>query len=121
MSFATVNRWEGGATTPQRAARTAIAALAAEAGIDATELTIDEVESAVRFESVREELQYGMSVRCTYDIYDHPVLRIPNIEPQRVTANDLKYCTLLHKLMTGRFGWGHWTNRVRRSATLEVV
>ena len=35
VSFATVNRWEGGVTTPQRAARTAIAALAAEAGIDA--------------------------------------------------------------------------------------
>ena len=48
VSFATVNRWEGGVTTPQRAARTAIAALAAEAGIDAADLTIDEVESATR-------------------------------------------------------------------------
>ena len=37
VSFATVNRWEGGVTTPQRAARTAIAALAAEAGVDADE------------------------------------------------------------------------------------
>ena len=27
VSFATVNRWEGGATMPQKAARTAIAAL----------------------------------------------------------------------------------------------
>ncbi len=35
VSFATVNRWEGGGTMPQKAARTAIAALAAEAGIDA--------------------------------------------------------------------------------------
>ena len=46
VSFATVNRWEGGVTTPQRAARTAIAALAAEAGIDSTEPVVDEAESA---------------------------------------------------------------------------
>ena len=46
VSFATVNRWEGGVTKPQRAARTAIAALATEAGIDATEPTVDETESA---------------------------------------------------------------------------
>ena len=46
VSFATVNRWEGGVTMPQKAARTAIAALAAEAGIDAGEPTIDEAESA---------------------------------------------------------------------------
>ena len=46
VSFATVNRWEGGVTTPQRAARTAIAALATEAGIDSTEPAVDEAESA---------------------------------------------------------------------------
>ena len=46
MSFATVNRWEGGATKPQKAARTAIAALAAEAGVDAEDPTVDEAESA---------------------------------------------------------------------------
>jgi type I restriction enzyme M protein len=34
VSFATVNRWEGGANMPQKAARTTIAALAAEAGLD---------------------------------------------------------------------------------------
>lgn len=48
----------------------------------------------VNFASVREKLQYGTSVRCTYDVSDHPVLRIPNIKPQRVTADDLKYCAL---------------------------
>ena len=48
VSFATVNRWEGGITTPQRAARTAIAALAAEVGIDSTEPVVDEAESAAR-------------------------------------------------------------------------
>ena len=48
VSFATVNRWEGGVTTPQRAARTAIAALAAEVGIDSTEPVVDVVESAAR-------------------------------------------------------------------------
>ena len=46
VSYATVNRWEGGATMPQKAARTAIAALAAEAGIDAGALPVDEAESA---------------------------------------------------------------------------
>ena len=48
VSFATVNRWEGGVTMPQKAARTAIAALAAEAGVDSTEPMVDEVESAAR-------------------------------------------------------------------------
>ena len=37
VSFTTVNRWEGGGTRPQKAAREAIAALAAEAGVDAAE------------------------------------------------------------------------------------
>ena len=46
VSFATVNRWEGGVTTPQRAARTAIAALAAEAGVDTDAPEVDEAESA---------------------------------------------------------------------------
>ena len=48
VSFASVNRWEGGANMPQKAARAAIAALAAEAGIDAAESTPSETESAVR-------------------------------------------------------------------------
>ena len=48
VSFATVNRWEGGVTMPQRAARTAIAALAAEAGGDAADPVVDKVESAAR-------------------------------------------------------------------------
>lgn len=37
VSFATVNRWEGGSSKPQKAAREVIAALANEAGIDSTE------------------------------------------------------------------------------------
>ena len=48
VSFASVNRWEGGATMPQKPARTAIAALASEVGIDAGEPAIDEAESAAR-------------------------------------------------------------------------
>ncbi len=48
VAFATVNRWEGGVTTPQKAARTAIAALAGEAGIDTAELAADEAGSAAR-------------------------------------------------------------------------
>jgi type I restriction enzyme M protein len=37
VSFATVNRWEGGSNAPQKAALEVIAALAREAGIDDTE------------------------------------------------------------------------------------
>ena len=48
VSFTTVNRWEGGVTRPQRAARIAIAALAAEAGIDTTESALDGADSAAR-------------------------------------------------------------------------
>ena len=48
VSFASVNRWEGGANMPQRAARAAIAALAAEAGIDTAEPPPSDIESAVR-------------------------------------------------------------------------
>ena len=48
VSFATVNRWEGGVTKPQRAAQTAIAALAAEAGIDAAAPAANEAESAAQ-------------------------------------------------------------------------
>ena len=57
VSFATVNRWEGGVTTPQKAARTAIAAFAADAGIDTSELIIDEVESATRLTRRRSRRQ----------------------------------------------------------------
>jgi len=46
------------------------------------------------FESVRERLQYGTSIHCTNEATPHPVLRIPNIEPGRVNANDLKFANL---------------------------
>ena len=45
--FATVNRWEGGAAKPQKAAREAIAALAAEAGLDMEAVAAEPVDSAV--------------------------------------------------------------------------
>ena len=48
VAFATVNRWEGGVVTPQKASRTAIAALAAQTGIDAAGPPVDETDSAVR-------------------------------------------------------------------------
>ncbi|MCY4522295.1 MAG: N-6 DNA methylase [Caldilineaceae bacterium] len=44
VSFATVNRWEGGVTMPQKAARIAISALAAETNIDTAKS--DEIKSA---------------------------------------------------------------------------
>lgn len=44
--FATVNRWEGGAAKPQKAAREAIAALAAEAGLDMEAVAAEPVDAA---------------------------------------------------------------------------
>jgi type I restriction enzyme M protein len=46
VSFATVNRWEGGSTAPQKAAREVIAALAREAGIDESSTAESSVDSA---------------------------------------------------------------------------
>ena len=48
VSFTTVNRWEGGVTAPQRAARIAINALAVEAGVDIAASAADETESAAQ-------------------------------------------------------------------------
>ncbi len=48
ISFTSVNRWEGGGIRPQKAAQEAIAALAAEAGIDVAEPAADQAESAAR-------------------------------------------------------------------------
>ena len=48
VSFATVNRWEGGMTKPQKAAQEAIAALAAEAEVDETEAATEPTEAAAR-------------------------------------------------------------------------
>src|SRR5882762_5973236 len=46
VSFATVNRWEGGSNLPQKAAQEVIAALALEAGIDMGEGSIESTEPA---------------------------------------------------------------------------
>ena len=48
VSFATVNRWEGGSVVPQKAAREAIAALAAEAGVDSEASAAEPTEAAAR-------------------------------------------------------------------------
>ena len=48
VSFASVNRWEGGVNTPQKAARAAITALAAEAGVDAGRLAAGGAEAAAQ-------------------------------------------------------------------------
>lgn len=56
--------------------------------------TIPESWDVVEFAEVRERLQYGTSTRCTYDPTEFPVLRIPNIEPGRVNASDIKFGTL---------------------------
>jgi len=46
VSFATVNRWEGGANMPQKAAREVIAALAREAGVKAEDDGVELSDSA---------------------------------------------------------------------------
>lgn len=48
----------------------------------------------VNFSSVRDHLQYGTSVKCTYELSEYPVLRIPNIESDRINSTDIKYCRL---------------------------
>ena len=48
VSFATVNRWEGGMTKPQKAAQEAIAALAAEAEFGEAEAPIEPTDAAAR-------------------------------------------------------------------------
>src|SRR3954470_35198 len=48
VSFATVNRWEGGGTRPQRAALAAITALAAEAGVSEEAAQAAESATTVR-------------------------------------------------------------------------
>ena len=48
VSFASVNRWEGALNVPQKAARTAIAALAAEADVDVDRLDAEPAEAAAQ-------------------------------------------------------------------------
>jgi type I restriction enzyme M protein len=48
VSFATVNRWEGGTNMPQKAARATIASLAAEAGLDMDVSIADSSEAAAQ-------------------------------------------------------------------------
>jgi type I restriction enzyme M protein len=48
VSFATINRWEGGANKPQKAALSTIDALAAEAGIASEEFPAEPADAAAR-------------------------------------------------------------------------
>ena len=48
VSFASINRWEGGVAKPQKAARDAIAALADEAGLDPADPGVAPAEAATR-------------------------------------------------------------------------
>lgn len=57
VSFATVNRWEGGNAKPQKAAREAIEALALEAGIEDAELEEMLAEAAARVTQRRSRRQ----------------------------------------------------------------
>ena len=65
VSFASVNRWEGGTIMPQKAARAAIAALATEAGIDTAEPSSNDIESAVQVTGRRTRRQRRSTVPST--------------------------------------------------------
>lgn len=55
---------------------------------------VPESWDVVPFDQVRDWLQYGTSTHCTYAQTKYPVLRIPNIEPGRVSALDIKFASL---------------------------
>jgi type I restriction enzyme S subunit len=55
---------------------------------------VPESWDVVEFCNVREWLQYGTSTPCTYEPTAYPVLRIPNIAPGSVNAQDIKFGTL---------------------------
>ena len=65
VSFATVNRWEGGTTRPQKAARVAIDALAAETGIDGDEPDITPDRAARRVTRRRRRKAHRSAVPST--------------------------------------------------------
>lgn len=48
----------------------------------------------INFHSVCDRIQYGTSTRCTHEPLDYPVLRIPNVETDRINPENLKYCQL---------------------------
>ena len=58
VSVTTVNRWEGGSNIPQRAARTAIEALATDAGIDLSSDTLEETGVAAGITRRRSSLSH---------------------------------------------------------------
>ena len=61
---------------------------------------VPESWKVVSFGSMRDQLQYGTSTKCTYEPSLYPVLRIPNVEPQRLNLTDLKYCNLANATAT---------------------
>jgi type I restriction enzyme S subunit len=48
----------------------------------------------VEFRTVRKDLRYGTSTRCTLVPAAYPVLRIPNILSARIDHTELKYCDM---------------------------
>jgi type I restriction enzyme S subunit len=99
---------EAGANLKRAAMQTLFTfGLNGEMGKDTEIGVIPESWELVTFGTVRKSLQYGTSVRCTYEPSDFPVLRIPNIEPGKVSSDDLKYAKLSpadadrYRLMSG--------------------
>lgn len=50
--------------------------------------------SFVRLGEILLDLRYGTAVKCGYDTYGHPVLRIPNLRNGAIDATDLKFGAL---------------------------
>jgi type I restriction enzyme, S subunit len=80
----------------------------------------------LEFGSAREWLQYGTSTRCTYEPTPYPVLRIPNIEPTSISAQDIKFATLgageaaRYRLEEGDLVFVRTNGRVERLGTCAV-
>ncbi len=52
---------------------------------------VPESWEVVELEAKAESFQYGTSVKCGYDVYGKPVLRIPNVVGGHVDPTDLKF------------------------------
>lgn len=70
VSFATVNRWEGGLAEPQKAARTAITALATEAGVDVDDADRSEAAAQVTRRRVRSKDAVGSTKTMEQMLWD---------------------------------------------------
>ena len=61
---------------------------------------VPESWEVVKLEKLYELIQYGTSVKCSYDETGYPVLRIPNVVGGHIDISDLKFGTPKNKEFT---------------------